>query len=89
MSGVSSELLRLLVCPVTKGELNYNEGTNELISEEAGLAFPVRDGIPILLVDQARKITNKNFIYENRVVTNENQVDTTNNSKKKVKEKIA
>lgn len=56
---LSSELLKILVCPVTKGQLIYDRQSQELISETAGLAYPVRDGIPILLVDEARKI-NKN-----------------------------
>jgi uncharacterized protein YbaR (Trm112 family) len=52
-----SELMLLnLVCPVTRSELKFNAGTNELISEAAALAFPVRSGVPILLVDEARKI---------------------------------
>jgi uncharacterized protein YbaR (Trm112 family) len=56
---LSSELLKVLVCPVTKGPLVYDRQAQELISEMAGLAYPVRDGIPILLADEARKI-NKN-----------------------------
>lgn len=56
---LSSELLKVLVCPVTKGPLVYDKEKQELLSEMAGLAYPVRDGIPILLVDEARKI-NKN-----------------------------
>lgn len=56
---LSAELLKVLVCPVTKGPLFYDRKTQELISEIAGLAYPVKDGIPILLADEARKI-NKN-----------------------------
>ncbi|MDF2964921.1 MAG: hypothetical protein K0Q51_309 [Rickettsiaceae bacterium] len=56
---LSSELLKVLVCPVTKGPLVYDRQAQELVSEMAGLAYPVRDGIPILLADEARKI-NKN-----------------------------
>ena len=56
---ISSELLKLLVCPVTKEPLQYDKDAQELISENAGLAYPIRDAIPILLVDQARRI-NKN-----------------------------
>jgi len=47
-------LLALLVCPITKGPLRYDPAAQELISEKAGLAFPVRDGIPIMLPDEAR-----------------------------------
>lgn len=53
---VDPKLLELLVCPVTKGPLTYDRARNELISEKAGLAFPIRDGIPIMLVDEAREI---------------------------------
>ncbi len=56
---ISSELLKLLVCPITKEPLAYDKNAQELISEGAGLAYPIRDAIPILLVDQARRI-NKN-----------------------------
>ena len=53
---MKSELLELLVCPITKGPLNYDKENNELISKAAKLAFPVRDGIPVLLEDQAREL---------------------------------
>jgi uncharacterized protein len=53
---ISSDLLRILVCPVTKGKLKYDANTEELISDEAGLAYPIRDGIPIMLPDHARRI---------------------------------
>jgi len=49
-------LLALLVCPVTKGPLRYDTAANELISDQAGLAFPIHDGIPIMLPDQARTL---------------------------------
>jgi len=49
-------LLELLVCPVSHGPLTYDEKAGELISKEAGLAFPVRDGIPIMLTEEARKL---------------------------------
>ncbi len=74
MIELSSELLKIIVCPVTKKSLKYDRQAQELISEEAGLAFPIKDGIPILLVDKARKIAKKDFIYNERVVTNENVV---------------
>jgi uncharacterized protein YbaR (Trm112 family) len=53
---LSPELLKILVCPLTKGKLEYNEKTNELISKEAGLAYPLRDGIPVMLEGEARKV---------------------------------
>ena len=53
---VDPKLLEILVCPVTKGPLRYDKDTQELISDKAGLAFPVRDGIPIMLADEARRL---------------------------------
>ena len=55
---IDKNLLDILVCPITKGPLKYNKDTSELISIEAGLAFPIEDGIPIMLLDRARKINN-------------------------------
>ena len=52
----ASSMLEALVCPVTQSLLEYNSDTEELISRMAGLAFPNRDGIPIMLVDAARNI---------------------------------
>lgn len=49
-------LLELLVCPVTRGPLVYDRERGELVSRRARLAFPIRDGIPVLLVDEARKL---------------------------------
>jgi uncharacterized protein YbaR (Trm112 family) len=49
-------LLEILVCPLTKGPLEYDAGAGELISRRAGLAYPVRDGIPIMLIEEARKL---------------------------------
>ena len=49
-------LLEVLVCPVCHGPLTYDRANKELISEQAGLAFPVRDGIPVMLVDEARQL---------------------------------
>jgi uncharacterized protein YbaR (Trm112 family) len=57
-NGIDKKLLDILVCPISKGPLKYNKGENELISLEAGLAFPVEDGIPIMLLGRARKINN-------------------------------
>ena len=53
---VDPKMLEILVCPVTKGPLEYDAETQELISRQAGLAFPVRDGIPIMLADEARPL---------------------------------
>lgn len=49
-------LLAILVCPVTKGPLVYDRAASELISERPGLAFPVRDGIPVMLPEEARRL---------------------------------
>jgi uncharacterized protein len=56
LSPVDPKLLDLLVCPLTKGPLRYDRERQELVSEQAGLAYPIRDGIPIMLVDEARPI---------------------------------
>ena len=52
----SPKLLELLVCPATKMRLSYDEQRQELVSKAAGLAYPIRDGIPIMLVEEARDI---------------------------------
>jgi uncharacterized protein len=49
-------MLEALVCPVTQGLLNYDADRQELVSRAAGLAFPIRDGIPIMLVSEARQV---------------------------------
>jgi uncharacterized protein len=51
------KLLEILVCPVTKGPLVYDRERQELVSKSARLAYPVRDGIPVMLEDEARKLT--------------------------------
>ncbi len=56
-SEVDRKLLERLVCPLTKGPLIYDREKQELISRGAGLAYPIRDGIPIMLVDEARQLT--------------------------------
>ena len=53
---VDPKLLEILVCPLTKGTLSYDPKAEALISEKAKLAFPIRDGIPIMLVDEARPL---------------------------------
>lgn len=54
---MNQELLDILVCPVTKGPLIYDEERRELISLSARLAYPVRDGLPVMLEDEARRIS--------------------------------
>jgi hypothetical protein len=53
---VDPKLLEILVCPLTKAPLRYDRAAQELISDQAGLAYPIRDGIPIMLVDEARPL---------------------------------
>ncbi len=55
-SAVDPRLLAVLVCPLTKAPLEYDRSANELISRKAGLAYPIRDGIPIMLPEEARKL---------------------------------
>ncbi len=55
-SSVDPKLLEFLVCPLTKGPLRYDAERGELVSEKARLAYPVRDGVPIMLVDEARRL---------------------------------
>ena len=53
---MDKELLKILVCPVTKGPLVFDKDKNELVSKSAKLAYPIKDDIPILLEDEARKL---------------------------------
>lgn len=53
---IDPKLLEILVCPLTKRPLRYDPESQELISDQAGLAYPIRDGIPIMLVDEARSL---------------------------------
>lgn len=55
-TGIDRKLLEFLVCPVTHGTLRYDAEAQELISETAGLAYPIRDGIPIMLPEEAREL---------------------------------
>jgi uncharacterized protein YbaR (Trm112 family) len=58
---MDAKLLQILVCPVTKGPLIYDKKANELISKSARLAYPIRDGIPVMLEDEARKLTESEY----------------------------
>ena len=58
---MDAKLLQILVCPVTKGPLIYDKKNNELISKSARLAYPIRDGIPVMLEDEARKLTESEY----------------------------
>ena len=59
MTDIDPKLLDMLVCPLKKVPLRYDKAKQELISDQAGLAYPIRDGIPIMLVDEARKLDDK------------------------------
>jgi uncharacterized protein YbaR (Trm112 family) len=56
---VDPKLLEILVCPLTKGPLDYDVSAQELVSRQANLAYPIRDGIPVMLVDEARPLDGK------------------------------
>lgn len=56
MSQIDPRLLEILVCPLTKTRLRYDEAAQELVSDAAGLAYPIRDGVPIMLVEEAREL---------------------------------
>ena len=59
MSALDPELVTILVCPATRGALRYDAEAGELISDAAGLAYPVRDGIPVLLIEEARAVSQR------------------------------
>ena len=56
---IDPKLLEILVCPLTKVPLRFDKDAQELISDQAGLAYPIRDGIPVMLVDEARQLDYK------------------------------
>jgi uncharacterized protein YbaR (Trm112 family) len=58
---VDSKLLEMLVCPVTKGPLVYDRDRQELVSKSARLAYPVRDGIPVMLEEEARRLAPEEY----------------------------
>lgn len=60
-SAVDPKLLELLVCPLTKTRLIYDASTRELISKAAGLAFPIRNGVPLMIEDAARPLTDRDL----------------------------
>ena len=54
---IDKKLLSILVCPVSKGPLDYNEQSQELVCKASGLAYPIRDGIPVMLENEARRLS--------------------------------
>ncbi|HEY4161977.1 MAG TPA: Trm112 family protein [Dongiaceae bacterium] len=59
VTAVDPKLLEILVCPMTKGPLIYDAKKQELLSRQAGVAYPIRDGIPIMLADETRPLTDE------------------------------
>ena len=53
---IDQKLLAILVCPVTRTKLRYDEAAQELVSDAAGLAYPIRDGVPVMLPEEARRL---------------------------------
>jgi hypothetical protein len=50
-------LLEVLVCPATRTKLRYDEGAQELVADEAAIAYPIRDGVPVMLIEEARRLS--------------------------------
>lgn len=59
---MDAKLLQILVCPVTKGPLIFDKANNELISKSAKLAYPIKDGIPVMLEDEARVLRDEDLL---------------------------
>ena len=59
MTDTDPKLLEILVCPVTKTTLHYDRARQELVSRAAGLAYPIRDGMPVMLASEARELTDE------------------------------
>ena len=57
MTPLDPQLLAILVCPMTRSPLRYDEAAQELVADRAGLAYPIRDGVPIMLIEEAREFT--------------------------------
>ena len=57
MTSLDPQLLAILVCPMTRSPLRYDEAAQELVADRAGLAYPIRDGVPIMLIEEAREFT--------------------------------
>lgn len=68
---VDPKLLEILVCPLTKTRLTYDKENNQLISEAAGLAYPIQNGIPVMLIDEAKIIDEKKAAKYRHFLSNE------------------
>ena len=62
MSDADTKMLEMLICPLAKEVLSYDKDAQELVSKKAGLAYPIHDGIPIMLLEQARKIEDQRYL---------------------------
>jgi uncharacterized protein YbaR (Trm112 family) len=56
VSGFDERLLDILVCPITRSRLRYDEAAQELVSDAAGVAYPIRGGVPVMLIEEARPV---------------------------------
>jgi len=70
MIEITNELIKLLICPISKGKLFYEKESNELISLDGSCAYPVRDGVPLLLPENARKMRDEELLKFRKEVTN-------------------
>ena len=61
-SGFDRKMLEALVCPQTHGTLEFDQERQELVSPKAGIAYPIKNGIPVMLIDEARKISDDEFL---------------------------
>ena len=61
-SGFDRKMLEALVCPQTHGTLEFSQERQELVSPKAGIAYPIKNGIPVMLIDEARKISDDEFL---------------------------
>ena len=60
-NGFDRKMLEALICPQTHSTLKFNQESQELISSKAGVAYPIRDGIPVMLIDEARQMSDEEF----------------------------
>ena len=61
-NGFDRKMLEALICPQTHSTLKFNKESQELVSSKAGVAYPIRDGIPVMLIDEARQMSDKEFL---------------------------
>jgi hypothetical protein len=61
-NGFDRKMLEALICPQTHSTLKFNKESQELVSSKAGVAYPIRDGIPVMLIDEARQMSDEEFL---------------------------